>query len=134
MTDQASLTRNQAMVLDTLRDAGRPLSAYQILDQTASQGVKAPPQVYRALEKLAAFGLVHRIESLNAYTFCDHGPHAGEVAFAICEACGAVAEIPLAELAPALAAATAARGFGLGRAQIELRGTCEACLAGSGAP
>lgn len=132
MTAAAALTRNQEVVLGTLREARRPLSAYQILDRTAAHGVKAPPQVYRALERLAAAGLVHRIESLNAYTFCDHAPHREEVAFAICEHCGGVTEIALADLAAALARATAATGFGLDRAQIELRGTCAKC-SGAGA-
>lgn len=123
----AALTRNQEVVLGTLREAGRPLSAYQILDKTSAQGIKAPPQVYRALERLTAAGLVHRIESLNAYTFCDHGPHGEEAAFAICEHCGGVTEISLAGLAAALDKAAAAADFGLEKAQIELRGTCGAC-------
>ena len=44
------LTRNQALVLDTLTRADAPLSAYTILDQLRDDGFRAPPQVYRALD------------------------------------------------------------------------------------
>lgn len=124
-----ALTRNQEAVLGVLRAAGRPLSAYQILDQTAGEGVRAPPQVYRALEKLIAFKLVHRIETLNAYLYCDHGPHAEEVAFAICDRCGSVAEIAMKRLRPDLERSAAGTGFVLGEAHVELRGLCEQCAA-----
>jgi len=40
-------------------------------------------------------GLVHRIESRNAYLACAHDHDAAAmVAFLICEACGLVGEIP----------------------------------------
>ncbi len=58
------LTRNQSLVLDTLSQSGGPLSAYTILDQLRDHGFRAPLQVYRALDKLVEFGMVHRLESL----------------------------------------------------------------------
>ena len=48
----ADLTKNQQLVLDALCGAEGPLSAYTILDQLREQGFRAPPQVYRALDKL----------------------------------------------------------------------------------
>jgi hypothetical protein len=68
----------------------RPLSAYTILDQLRDQGFRAPLQVYRALDKLVEFGLVHRLESLNAFVACRH-PDCEDhetIAFMICEKCG----------------------------------------------
>ncbi len=123
----ATLTKNQTAVLGVLRAAGKPLSAYQILDQTAGEGVRAPPQVYRALEKLIEFRLVHRIESLNAYLFCDHGPHAEEVAFAICDRCGTVTEIPMKRIAPALSKSATESAFRLSEAHVEMHGLCGLC-------
>src|SRR5690606_24509193 len=46
------LTRNQELVLGTLAHAEAPLSAYDILDRLRSEGLRAPLQVYRALDKL----------------------------------------------------------------------------------
>lgn len=121
------LTKNQALVLGVLRGSDRPLGAYQILEHTAPAGVRAPPQVYRALERLVELGLVHRIETLNAYLACDHGPHAEEVAFAICDNCGSVSEIPLGGIRPALSRSAASKGFALSEAHVEMHGACGNC-------
>ena len=88
------LTKNQTLVFGALSEADGPLSAYSILDQLRDEGFRAPLQVYRALEKLLEFGMVHRLESLNAFIACSH-PECeshGTIAFAICETCGNVAE------------------------------------------
>ena len=89
------LTKNQTLVMQVLNNAKGPLRAYAILDQLREKGFRAPLQVYRALDKLSDCGLVHRIESMNAFIACRHlctNGH-GMVAFTICDACGDVAEI-----------------------------------------
>lgn len=88
------LTRNQTLVFDVLSKAEGPLSAYTILDQLRDDGFRAPLQVYRALEKLLDYGMVHRLESLNAFVACAHPQchEHGLIAFAICEQCGQVTE------------------------------------------
>ncbi|MBP7252877.1 MAG: transcriptional repressor [Alphaproteobacteria bacterium] len=85
-------------VLSLLRRQPQPLTAYAILDKLRVDGIKAPTTVYRALATLTKKGLVHRIESLNAYIACqtldcDDG-HSHGVQFAICTACGMVQELP----------------------------------------
>ena len=57
----------------------------------------APITIYRALDFLTAQGLVHRIESRNAFLACINN-HAADapVVFLICEHCGAVGEAPSA--------------------------------------
>ncbi|MCS6758506.1 MAG: transcriptional repressor, partial [Candidatus Devosia euplotis] len=60
----ADLTRNQGLVLGALAHADTPLSAYQLLDALRADGLRAPLQVYRALDKLVERGLAHRLESL----------------------------------------------------------------------
>lgn len=127
MSATVSLTANQSTVLEVLRVARRPLSAYQILDQTAPKGVRAPPQVYRALEKLIGAGLVHRIASLNAFLYCDHPKHDEDVAFAICDKCGHVTEVPMDQAEPVLAESAAGEGFTLRAAHAEIRGVCGSC-------
>ncbi len=64
------LTRNQQLVLDRLAASPAALTAYDLLDQLRPAGLRAPVQVYRALETLGQRGLIHRIESLNAYVAC----------------------------------------------------------------
>lgn len=124
-----NLTRNQSLVFDTLSQTGGPLSAYSILDQLRDHGFRAPLQVYRALDKLVEFGMVHRLESLNAFVACrlpscdDHET----IAFTICDGCGAVSEISDDTVAARLQSLATDAGFALKSSIVELRGMCRKC-------
>lgn len=125
------LTRNQTLVLGALEKAEGPLSAYTILDQLRDDGFRAPLQVYRALDKLLASGLIHRIETLNAFVACAR-PHCqghGLVAFAICEDCGQVDEFSDTMVRERLGSWSSDHGFRIDKTTIEIRGHCAACSA-----
>lgn len=127
------LTKNQSLVFGALSKADGPMTAYAILDELREEGFRAPLQVYRALEKLLDFGLVHRLESLNAFVACSHPGCSGHeaVAFAICETCGNVIEfMPDAALGDLSNWATSS-GFRPNKTTIELRGACKGCNAAS---
>lgn len=130
MSTPRKLTRNQALVLDTLEKAGQPLSAYTILDRLRDEGLRAPLQVYRALEKLLEAGAVHRLESINSFVACAHPHHHhdhGRAAFAICDSCGRVDEFSDDTVQERLAAWSAQNGFKIARTTIEIRGHCSSC-------
>lgn len=125
------LTRNQSLVFGALETAEGPLSAYTILDKLRDSGFRAPLQVYRALEKLLELGLVHRLESINAFVACSHpqdncGSH-GTVAFAICNGCGQVIEFHDHALDHRLADWAKGQHFKAEKTTIEIRGLCQAC-------
>lgn len=86
-------------------------------------------QVYRALEKLLDYGLIHRLESLNAFVACAHPQchQQGLVAFAICEKCGQVTEFSDAAIENLVTAWSVQNGFKSRKTTLELRGICEAC-------
>lgn len=125
------LTRNQTLVHARLAAAGRAMSAYELLDALRQDGLRAPVQVYRALDKLTGIGLIHRLESCNAYIACagEHAsPHEPEAAaFAICDDCGSVTEFTAADSMAALAAWARGSGFATRQTTIELRGRCADC-------
>jgi len=125
----SSLTKNQSLVFGALSRAEGPLSAYTILDQLRDDGFRAPLQVYRALDKLVETGMVHRLESLNAFVACSHpGCDSHQtIAFAICETCGKVTEISDEALENRLRQLAREDGFTVKRAVVELRGLCAAC-------
>ena len=125
----ANLTKNQTLVYDALTGAEGPLSAYTILDRLRGRGFRAPLQVYRALDKLVEFGMVHRLESLNAFVACRHpGCESCEtIAFAICEKCGKVVEVADEKFALQLKALAEERGFSPGTSVVEMRGLCREC-------
>lgn len=125
-----ALTRNQTLVLDTLSAEQAPLSAYAILDRLRDEGLKAPPQIYRALEKLVETGKVHRLESLNAFVACNHPAcqnHA-TTAFAICTQCGTVRECTDDALRKQVRSLASATNFTLTSTTVEMRGLCGDCV------
>jgi Fur family zinc uptake transcriptional regulator len=129
MDAKPELTRNQALVLEKLCAAEGPLSAYALLDRLREEGFRAPLQVYRALDRLVSAGLVHRLESLNAFVACS-GPHRhghGMTAFAICEKCGSVSEFCDDGMEERLGQWIGGAGFRPSRAVIEFPGLCAEC-------
>ncbi len=122
-------TQIRRQVLQALLASHRPLGAYEVIDDLArSMPRPAPITVYRALDFLMANGLVHRIESRNAYLACAHDHDAAAaVAFLICDRCGSVGEIPAAPVAASLAAAARATGFAPKLSVVEITGTCTHC-------
>ncbi len=116
-------------VLQALLSSHRPLGAYEVIDELAkSMPRPAPITVYRALDFLMDNGLVHRIESRNAYLACSHDHDVGTmVAFLICERCGSVGEIPAATVAQSLNAAARSFGFAPKLSVVEITGICAHC-------
>jgi Fur family transcriptional regulator, zinc uptake regulator len=117
-------------VLQALLSSHRPLGAYEVIDELAkSMPRPAPITVYRALDFLMANGLVHRIESRNAFVACVHNHGGGDdlIVFLICERCGAVGEAPGANVAETLKASARAAGFAPKSPVIEIAGICAHC-------
>jgi Fur family zinc uptake transcriptional regulator len=126
----ARLTDLRRDVLALVWEGHEPVGAYHILDALKRRHPgAAPPTVYRALEFLSGQGLIHRIESLNAYVGCDRPDQRHVSQFLICERCNATAELD----DPAITAAVARRagdlGFAVERQTIEVRGLCPRCRA-----
>lgn len=116
-------------VLESLAASHQPLGAYEIIDRLAEAGPRpAPITVYRALDFLLAHGLVHRIESRNAFIACINNHASGSlVVFLICERCGAVGEAPAKAVAEALLSAATHACFVPKAPVIEITGICAHC-------
>src|ERR1700759_5076432 len=116
-------------VLGALLSSHRPLGAYEVIDELAkSMPRPAPITVYRALDFLMDNGLVHRIESRNAYLACAHDHDAAAmVAFLICEKCGSVGEMPAGPVAQGLNAAARAPGLAPRLSGVESTAPCAHC-------
>ncbi len=117
------------LVLSVLEKEKAPLSAYTILDRLRGDGFRAPLQVYRALEKLIAGKLVHRLESVNAFMACKHPQqhNHGLTVFIICEKCNQVSEMEDPEIAEHILHMTRKEGFFPRATTIEIRGLCTNC-------
>jgi Fur family zinc uptake transcriptional regulator len=131
------LTPIRRHVLEALLASHKPLGAYEIIEhlalhssaqQNRQPNRPAPITIYRALDFLRDNGLVHRIESRNAFVACAHN-HADDdlVVFLICEKCGAVGEAPGGAAAEALKSSARAAGFSPKSPLIEIAGICSHC-------
>jgi Fur family zinc uptake transcriptional regulator len=148
----ARLTPLRRRVLELVWRSHAPVGAYDLLPRlsrargtarggtarggTAEKGAAAaPPTVYRALEFLLAQGLIHRIESLNAYVGCmnpeghPENAHGGADGgqFLICSDCGAAAEVHDPRIDRAVARRAEELGFAIRRKTIEVEGLCPPC-------
>ena len=123
------LTNNQQTVLDLLEKSKEPLKAYAILYDTQKKGIKAPLQVYRALDKLIEIGKIHKVESQNSFVACKTSdcetPHA--TAFSICDSCDEVSEINDPKLFKYLLDFKDNSGIKFDGYNLEFFGTCKSC-------
>ena len=124
------LTRNERLVHAVLEGADVPLGAYAILDAVREAGMRSPPQVYRALERLQQRGLAHRIERLNAFVACRRDECDGSATiFVICESCGSAREFADSEFDSFVAGWMSANRFPMQLSRCELVGLCGECQA-----
>lgn len=126
------LTPVRRRVLEALLSSHRPLGAYDVIEHLARHVARpAPITVYRALDFLIENGLVHRIESRNAFLACAHNHESSAtVAFLICERCGSVGEIAAPAVTQPLLDEARATGFSPRMTVVEMTGVCGNCNAG----
>lgn len=128
------LTPARKAVYELLSESDQALTAYQLLEQLQAVMPHAkPPTVYRALEFLRRLGLVHRVDSQNAFVLCSDFPHSHDAAFLVCRQCGGVREVDAASLIGGLRELAAARDFQYQHSTIEVRGLCHDCQSSSAA-
>lgn len=130
------LTAIRARVLSLVAAAGKPIKAYDLLEQirvdkgteAEGAGAAAPPTVYRALDFLLANGFIHKLESINAFVACHH-PNAAQhsVPFLICDRCHSATELEDASIVAALDAAARGLGFAPQAQTLEVHGLCAKC-------
>jgi len=126
-TKSTELSPHSKKVLGLLSKYKTPLSAYEIIDKLRRFGIKAPPTVYRALDTLLERGLVHRIESLNAFVACHNDEEDHGTQFAVCRGCGAVVEIHDHRICNFIKEIGKKLKFHIEREMLELLGLCQAC-------
>jgi Fur family transcriptional regulator, zinc uptake regulator len=127
----ARLTPIRARVLEVLAASQQPLGAYDLIERLDIEGRRpAPITVYRALDFLLAQGLVHRIESRNAFVACDHTHDQTDVVvFLLCERCGAASEACGLDVGSQLRQLAGGVGFEARAQVIEIAGICQVCRA-----
>ena len=123
------LSKNQQVVFDIIAKAKEPLKAYSILYNVQKKGIKAPLQVYRALDKLLELGKIHKIESRNAFVACKSSncKITKATAFSICEKCEKITEINNSKLSNYLSNFEDNTGTEYSKYNLEFFGLCKKC-------
>lgn len=107
-----------------------PSKAYDILGQLSqsnNQKPAQPPTVYRALDFLLEHGLVHRLNSLNAYIGCGHPQKHSECYFLICTRCGKTEECCDSGLKKRIQSTAKNCAFHVAHSSLEIEGECQQC-------
>ena len=129
MQKEYNLSKNQQIIFDIIHNSSEPLKAYSILFNVQKKGIKAPLQVYRALDKLVEIGKIHKIESRNAFIACQNSSCqiSKATAFSICESCENVSEISNSKLSKYLANFADVSGMKYNKYNLEFFGLCKKC-------
>ena len=129
MLKENNLSKNQQIVLDLIEKSREPVKAYSILNNVQKKGIKAPPQVYRALEKLIQLGKIHKVESKNAFVACKSSncDITKATIFSICEICEKVTEIANDKLSKFLNNFDDNSGMKYSKYNLEFFGLCKKC-------
>ena len=125
----ARLTELRRQVLELVWRSHQPVGAYEILEHLAADSGRrpAPPTVYRALDFLLEQGLVHRIESRNAFFGCTRPGEKHVFEILLCTDCGRAAEVPGDRVTRAVKSSVAELGFEVDRQTVEVIGRCRDC-------
>ena len=122
------LTEHRKEVLKIIASSHRPLGAYDILGKMNFSGKRQAPVVaYRALDFLMGLGLVHRLNSLNAFVACTAAGEEHMAQFLICRNCKNVGELNSNQVSDQIEKDAVEVGFQVNQQVVEITGVCSEC-------
>lgn len=124
----ARLTPIRRKVLQLVWESHCAVKAYDLLDRVKPfDSAAKPATVYRALDFLIEQGLVHRVESLNAFIGCNDSGHQHDRLLLICDQCHQVDERQASAVMVSLQQEIAEAGFTAHDKTLEIHGLCGLC-------
>jgi Fur family zinc uptake transcriptional regulator len=124
----ALLTPIRRKTLELIWNSHKAIKAYDLLDQLRPINDAAKPStVYRALDFLLEQGLIHRVESLNAFVGCHCSGIQHDQLLLICTVCHNIEEREASPVLVALATELQQAGFIAQRKTLEIHGLCQNC-------
>lgn len=124
-------TKLRQQVFEEIAATYASIGAYEVLARLAEKGTRvAPISVYRAIEALLEAGVIHRLESKNAFFACrrtDHTVKGRRPIFLFCERCGAVGEVDGQHIFDLIGEAARGAKFTPRVKFVEVSGLCPRC-------
>ena len=123
------LTPIRRRILELICASHKAIGAYELLDLFREEDSKAKPvTIYRALDFLMDAGLVHKIESLNAFIGCLQAETQHQTVILICNHCKNAYELDATHVFQSLFAMSRQIQFAPSSLTIELHGLCFSCV------
>lgn len=124
------LTKLREHVLILILKHGKPLGAYSLMDlleESSDRERVAPPTIYRTLDFLLEYRLIHKIHSLNAYVSNNNPRREESSVILICSDCGTAQEVPNNTIQQAINLSASQHRFAVQKQVIEITGCCGSC-------
>ena len=125
-------TKLRQMVFEEIAATYTSIGAYEILARLAEKGHRvAPISIYRAIDALIEVGVVHRLETKNAFFACRRTDHSKgrRPLFLSCEKCGAVGEVEGQDVFDLIGERVRSAKFTPRVKFVEVSGICPRCAA-----
>ena len=107
----------------------QPSKAYDILDILQKENSSAKPAtIYRTLDFLLKYGLIHKLHISNSYVICHHPLQHKKCSFLICSKCNEVKECCDNDLTEELQKIGLRNYFHIEDSNIEIKGICNSCI------
>lgn len=130
MEKSLRFTKLRQDVFQEIASTYTSIGAYDVLARLAEKGTRlAPISVYRAIDALLEAGVIHRLESKNAYFACrklDHSLGRRPI-FLSCEKCNAVQEVDSEGIFETIDRLARAANFQPRVKFVEVSGLCRQC-------
>ena len=124
------LTAIRQQVLALIWETHKAVKAYDLLDKIRPyQHSAKPATIYRALDFLIEQGLIHRVESLNAFVGCRCSGLQHEQLLLICKHCLEVEERTATQVMHAVSTECLSAEFVVSSQALEIHVTCKKCSA-----
>jgi Fur family transcriptional regulator, zinc uptake regulator len=123
------MTPLRRQVLATIASSHEAVGAYEVVEWISKKDGKrlAAVSVYRIIDSLMEIGVVHKLESRQAYYAC-HGDHAlGRQVALVCRNCAHVAEIDGRDILANIKGQANRSGFRAESVLVEVQGLCRSC-------
>lgn len=142
------LTPLRQEILSEIAASHVALGAYDLRDRLVQKGRDVSPiSIYRIIDVLLDAGVIHRLESKNAYFACfkphkTNDPKEGALngaegesspVFLVCNMCDRIAEIDVEEVWTELGQKISPLGFRPVQSVLEIKGLCKICCSKSSA-
>jgi Fur family zinc uptake transcriptional regulator len=122
-------TRPRKLVLETLEEADKPLSPYDIQEVLRRRGKYLNHvTIYRVLDVLCGLNLAHKMLSSGGFIKCSLDDVEGCHRFMICQQCGAIQEFADKELCREENEIARNLGFHAEHHLCEFSGLCSDCI------